>query len=88
VRQFAEVEVRDVVRTGAAGGAIQPGEVPHPECYGVIRACGVAADPQAADHLPVRVERDAAAERDDSTRHVPDPCSWNSGLKGLELFNP
>jgi hypothetical protein len=62
VRQFAQVEVGDVVRTGATRGAIQTGKVPHPECDGVIRACGVAADPQATDYLPVRVQRDAAAE--------------------------
>jgi hypothetical protein len=32
----------------------------HPESDGVIRA--VATDPQATDHLPVRVKRDAPAE--------------------------
>ena len=72
VGQFTQGEVLDVVRAGggankAAGYAIQMSGCPHAIGNGVIGARRVSAHPQPTDHLPIRIECNAAAESDDAT---------------------
>ena len=55
VRQFAGAKIHNVVVTRSD---VQAGGGAHPVCDGVIRARRVAADPKAADHLTVHIERD------------------------------
>jgi hypothetical protein len=69
VRQFAGVKIHDVVLS-RGGRAVKAGEVAHSVCDGVVRAGCVAADPEPADHLPVAIERDSAAECDDASRNL------------------
>ena len=51
------------------------------------RARRVAAEPEAADHLTVHIERDPAAKCDDASRNltVPRPLRLKSGLNGFEF---
>jgi hypothetical protein len=62
--------------------------VPHPECDGVTRACGVAADPLATAPFGYNGMSPPNEMIPPGTSLIPEPCSWKSGLKGMELFNP
>jgi len=69
VGQFADAEVLNVV---AVGRVIQAGEPAHAIGDGVIGAGGVTAYAEPADHLPVRIKWNAAAERDDAAGDIAD----------------
>jgi hypothetical protein len=73
VRQFAGGERHDIV-LARRRRAVQACEFAHPVCDGVIGARCIAADSKPADHLAVRIERDAAAKCD-ASQNLPFPAS-------------
>jgi hypothetical protein len=62
-----------IIRSDTTRDAVEASLPAHTIGDGMVRTGAIATHPQAADDLPILVQRDPAAERDDATRDRADP---------------